>query len=113
MHQLPIFEQWVGDGERFSARLWWECNSLKHNSSHEIDYRLDFVLGYTARTMLIGSLLDCVAGTRCVASGSQTTSGSSAMPRRNCWTSRAGATYQRILTSGESGRARSGRQTSQ
>jgi hypothetical protein len=64
MHQLPVFEDWVGDGERFSKRLWWEYNSLKHDPTHEIDYRLVSVFGHTARTMLIGSLLDRVAGSR-------------------------------------------------
>lgn len=61
MHQLPMFEDWVGDGERFSARFWWDYNSLKHNPTHEVDYRVVSVFTHSVRLMLIGSLLDRVA----------------------------------------------------
>lgn len=63
MYQIPIFKQWVGDGERFSARLWWDYNALKHDPTHVVDYEVISVFGLTARLMLIGSLLDQVAGT--------------------------------------------------
>jgi hypothetical protein len=62
-HMLPRFESWFGDGGQFSARLWWDYNQLKHDPAHAIDYTLVSVFTSAARLLLIGDLLDTVAGT--------------------------------------------------
>jgi hypothetical protein len=62
-HMLPRFESWFGDGGQFSARLWWDYNQLKHDPGHAIDYTLVSVFTSAARLLLIGDLLDTVAGT--------------------------------------------------
>ena len=64
MHQLPVFGAWVGDGEEFSRRLHDDYNALKHDPTFEIDYRLVSRFSHTARIMLVGSMLDRLAGTR-------------------------------------------------
>jgi hypothetical protein len=61
-HYLPLFEDWVGDGELFSKRLWWDYDQLRHDPSHEVDYGLLHAFTIAARLMLIASLLDKVAG---------------------------------------------------
>jgi hypothetical protein len=63
MHLLPRFKDWFGDGELFSERLWWDYNQIKHDPSHSIDYTLVSRFTLAARTLLIASLLDKVAGT--------------------------------------------------
>jgi hypothetical protein len=62
-HMLTRFESWFGDGGQFSARLWWDYNQLKHDPAHAIDYTLVSVFTSAARLLLIGDLLDTVAGT--------------------------------------------------
>ena len=62
-HFLPVFEDWVSDGELFSERLWWDYNQLKHDPAHSIDYTLVSTFTSAARLMLIAALLNKVAGT--------------------------------------------------
>jgi hypothetical protein len=59
---MPTFESWVGDGEAFSKRLWWDYEQLKHHPAHTVDYDLLHVFTVGARLMLISALLDKVAG---------------------------------------------------
>jgi hypothetical protein len=59
---LPTFQDWVGDGEVFSKRLWWDYDQLRHNPAHSIDYGLLHAFTIGARLMLISALLNKVAG---------------------------------------------------
>lgn len=59
---LPTFQNWVGDGEAFSKRLWWDYDQLRHNPAHTIDYGLLHAFTIGAWLMLIAALLDKVAG---------------------------------------------------
>ena len=61
-HLLPTFQNWVGGGEAFSKRLWWDYDQLRHNPAHTIDYGLLHAFTIGARLMLIAALLDKVAG---------------------------------------------------
>jgi hypothetical protein len=61
-HLLPTFQDWVGDGEVFSKRLWWDYDQLRHNPAHSIDYGLIHAFTIGARLMLISALLNKVAG---------------------------------------------------
>ena len=62
MHLLPSFGGWVGDGEGFSERLWWDYDWLRHDPAHTIDYNLLHTFTGAARLMLICALLNKVAG---------------------------------------------------
>ena len=60
-HLQPTFEDWLGDGEQFSKRLWWDYDELRHDPDHTIDYGLLHTFTIGARLMLISALLNKVA----------------------------------------------------
>ena len=50
-HLLPTFQGWVGDGEVFSKRLWWDYDQLRHDPAHTVDYAALYAFTIGARLM--------------------------------------------------------------
>jgi hypothetical protein len=63
-HVGPAFADFVGDLDKWSQLFWGTYTSLKHAPSYEYDPRDIQVLGDTGRLLLIGELLNRVAGNR-------------------------------------------------
>ena len=63
-HVGPAFTDFVGDLDKWSQLFWDTYNSLKHAPSYEYDPRDIEVLGDTGPLLLLGALLNRVAGNR-------------------------------------------------
>ncbi|ASL20806.1 hypothetical protein AN931_27265 [Mycobacterium intracellulare subsp. chimaera] len=63
-HVGPAFAEFVGDLTEWSKRFWDTYNSLKHAPSFEYDTTEVELLGDSGALLLLGALLNRVAGNR-------------------------------------------------
>jgi hypothetical protein len=63
-HVGPAFAEFVGDLDKWSQLFWDTYTSLKHAPSYEYDPRDIEVLGDSGQLLLLGELLNRIAGNR-------------------------------------------------